>query len=252
MKKFLRNNKTDWKCILDRSPWWDGFYERLVKVVMDSLYKVVKNARLNYDELITVLIEIESLINSRPLTYLSGEGNTEAITPFHLIHGRNIEAAREINLIQRNVNTGDLTNRVKYIRLLLSHFSKRFYNEYIVALRERMMYGKTKRCSDELAIGDAVLIKDNTTTLRSKWKHGRVKSVVKGRDNIGRGAILTSSTHGKLIDIFRPLQKLIPLEVCDNSNVEQAHEKEQIVISERPRQSAARTGELVRRTANME
>ena len=145
-----------------------------------------------------------------------------------------------------------MTNWVKYIRLLLSHFSKRFYNEYTVALRERMMYGKTKRCSDELAIGDAVVIKDNTTILRSKWKNERVKSVIKGRDNIGSAGILASSTNGKLIDIFRPLQKLISLEVSDNSNVEKAHEKEQIVISERPRQSAARTGELVRRTANME
>ena len=114
------------------------------------------------------------------------------------------------------------------------------------------MYGKTKRSSDKLAIGDAVVIKDNTATLCSKWKHGRVKSTIKGRDNIGRGAVLTSSTNGKLIDIFRPSQKLIPLEVCDNSNEEYAHEKKQIVISERPRQNAARTGELVRRTANME
>ena len=59
-----------------------------------------------------------------------------------------------------------------------------------------------------------------------------VKSLIKGRDNIVRGAVLTSSTNGKLIDISRPLQKLIPLEVCDNSNVEPAHEKEQIELPE--------------------
>ena len=82
MKKFLRNNKTDWKFILDRSPWWDGFYERLVKVVKDSLHEVVKNARLNYDELIAVLIEIESMSNSRPLTYLSGEVTLKLLLHF--------------------------------------------------------------------------------------------------------------------------------------------------------------------------
>ena len=138
LKKFLRNNKIDWKFLLDRSPWWGGFYERLVKVVKDSLLKLVKNARLNYDELITVLIETEAMINSRPLTYLSEKDNTEAITSFHLLHGRYIGAAREMNLIQRDASTGDLTNRVKYIRLLLSRFWKRFYNEYAVALRERI------------------------------------------------------------------------------------------------------------------
>ena len=121
------------------------------------------------------------------------------------LYGRNIAAAREMNLIQHDVNTGDLTNRVKYIRLLLSHFWRRFYNEYTVAIRERMMYEKIKRSSDKLDIGDVVVIKDNTTTSRSKWKHGRVKSLIKGRDNIVRGAALTSSRNGKLIDISRPL-----------------------------------------------
>ena len=112
-------------------------------------------------------------------------------------------------------------------------------------------YDKTKCSSDKLAIGDVVVITDNTTTPRSKWKHGQVKSLIKGSDNIVRGAGLTSSTNGKLIYISRPLQKLILLEVCDNSNVEPAHEKEQIVISGWPGQNAARSGELVRRTAAM-
>ena len=79
MKKFVRLKRINWKFILDRSPWWGGFYERLVKVVKDALRKVVKNAKLNYDELMTILIEIESMINSRPLTYLSDD-NMEAIT----------------------------------------------------------------------------------------------------------------------------------------------------------------------------
>ena len=59
---------------------------------------------MDYDELITVLIETEAMINSWPLTYLSEEDNTEAITPFHLVHGRNIAAAREMNLTQSDVN----------------------------------------------------------------------------------------------------------------------------------------------------
>ena len=88
-----------------------------------------------------------------------------------------------MNLIQCNVNTGDLTNRVKYIRLLMSHFWKRIYNKYSVALRERMMYDKTKRRSEELPIGDVVVIKDNTTTPHSKWKHRRVTSLIKGLSN---------------------------------------------------------------------
>ena len=112
-------------------------------------------------------------------------------------------------------------------------------------------YDKTKRSSDKLAVGDVVVIKDNTTTARNKWKHRRVKSLIKGRDNIVRRAVLTSSTNGKLIDKSRLLQRLIPLEVCDNLNVEHARDKEQIVISGQSRRNAARTGQIVRRTAVM-
>ena len=44
----------------------------------------------------------------------------------------------------------------------------------------------------------------------------------------------------------------MPLEVCDNSDVEPADEKEQIAISEWPSRNAAKTSELVRRNAVME
>ena len=116
------------------------------------------------------------MINSRPLTYLSEEDNTEAITPFHLLHGRNIAAAREMNLIQRDVNTGDLTNRVKYIRLLLNHFWKRFYNKYTVALREQMMYDKIKCSSDKLVIGGVIVI--NASLHRKSHEKIRFKYMI--------------------------------------------------------------------------
>ena len=44
---------------------------------------MLRNAKLSYEELVTVLNGVECMINSRPLTYLSDE-NVEVITPFHL------------------------------------------------------------------------------------------------------------------------------------------------------------------------
>ena len=45
---------------------------------------------LNYDELTTLLIKIEQTLNTRPLTYLSDNNDHKAITPSHLLYGRNI------------------------------------------------------------------------------------------------------------------------------------------------------------------
>ncbi len=47
---------------------------------------------ISYFELCTILVKIECVVNSRPLTYLydDTEGVTYSLTPSHLIHGRNL------------------------------------------------------------------------------------------------------------------------------------------------------------------
>ena len=67
------------------------FYERLVGVIKNCLKKVVGKAKLNFEELNTVIIEIEKYVNSRPLMYLSEEHEDTVITPDHLIDGRDID-----------------------------------------------------------------------------------------------------------------------------------------------------------------
>ena len=52
---------------------------------------VVGKAKLNFEELNTVIIEIEKCVNSRPLTYLSEEHEDTVITPNNLIYGRDID-----------------------------------------------------------------------------------------------------------------------------------------------------------------
>ena len=44
---------------------------------------------LNYDQLNSVLVEVEAIVNSRPLTYVYDnlEGVSYAISPSHLLYG---------------------------------------------------------------------------------------------------------------------------------------------------------------------
>ena len=55
---------------VEAAPWWGGFFEHLVKSVKLSLKTCLRNARLNYDKLSTTLVEVEAVLNSRPLTYV--------------------------------------------------------------------------------------------------------------------------------------------------------------------------------------
>jgi hypothetical protein len=52
------------------APWWGGFWERMVRSVKDLLRRSNGRACLAYDELEASLIEIESVINARPLNYI--------------------------------------------------------------------------------------------------------------------------------------------------------------------------------------
>lgn len=71
---------------MEGAPWWGGFFERLVKSVKRCLKKVVRNARLTYEELLTVLIEVEGVLYSRPLSYVYDD-DLEPLTPSQLVIG---------------------------------------------------------------------------------------------------------------------------------------------------------------------
>ena len=63
------------------SAWVGATWERLIHTIESFLYKTLGRARLSYFELLTVISDVQSAINSRPLTYRSSEGDLEAITP---------------------------------------------------------------------------------------------------------------------------------------------------------------------------
>ena len=71
-------------------PVWGGFFEICVKLVKRCLKKVLGNAKLSYEELESVLIETESVLNSRALTYVYEELSEDPLTPSHLVIGRRL------------------------------------------------------------------------------------------------------------------------------------------------------------------
>lgn len=65
-----------------------GSWERLVGSVKNALKEVIINQRLQDESLLSILMEVESIINSHPLTYVSLEtDDTEALTPNHFLLG---------------------------------------------------------------------------------------------------------------------------------------------------------------------
>ena len=66
-----------------------GAMEALVKLTQRSLKAIVKDRLFTEDALATFLTEVESVLNSRPLTPVSDDlEDFEALTPNHFILGR--------------------------------------------------------------------------------------------------------------------------------------------------------------------
>ncbi|GBL87978.1 hypothetical protein AVEN_192126-1 [Araneus ventricosus] len=66
--RYCLDNGIHWKFIVERVPWWGEFYERLVKTVKEPLRKVLGKVLLTFEELSTILSEVQIIVNNRPLT----------------------------------------------------------------------------------------------------------------------------------------------------------------------------------------
>ena len=182
----MTNQDISWKCITPKRPWKGGTWERLVPLVKRRLHKVVGRSVLNSEELHTVLVEIESVINTKPLTYAfdDGEGVSYPITTSQLLLGRNVMLTPN-NLHLEEVSTQELlTKRAKHHPKLLADFDKRWKNEYLIGWRE---VANRNRLYENCGVrnGELVIIKDEQCG-KSFWKMGRVTKFSNSKDVIVR------------------------------------------------------------------
>ena len=218
VKKFMLLVGVTQKFILPASPWWGGFYERLVRSVKTCLKKTIGRALVTYEELQTVLCEVEAVINSRPLAYISEDDLDEALTLFSLMHGRNIgKQTQSIGFVFPS-DVDQCKRRLNHIRKVLKDFWMRFRCTYLNELRQMNIYRKSKSKNVRIiTVGDVALIRDDDPAPRAKWRMGRILRLVKGPDGQVRGAQLAVlSKLGERTTVFRPLQKLIPFEIEEN------------------------------------
>ncbi|XP_058811034.1 uncharacterized protein LOC131675923 [Topomyia yanbarensis] len=79
---------TDWKFIPPASPHMGGAWERLIRSVKQNLIKLSPNKVPTDEVLINTLIEIENIINFRPLTNVPVDNDqSPVLTPNHFLLG---------------------------------------------------------------------------------------------------------------------------------------------------------------------
>ena len=108
----------------------------MVRTIKNTLKIVVGLSSLDYEQLNTILVEIENVINSRPFTNMNDEHFDENLIPYPLIYSRNI-ARNKVLLIKMATDGKSLRINCKMIKIVFKHFGKRFANEYLSLLHER-------------------------------------------------------------------------------------------------------------------
>ena len=83
VQHYLSGLKVKWKFNLEKAPWWGGFFERMIQSMKRCLKKTIGKARLTLDELTTVVVQVEGILNSRLILYVSSEDLEEPLTPSH-------------------------------------------------------------------------------------------------------------------------------------------------------------------------
>ena len=125
VQDFIASRSVTWQFIVEKAPWWGGFWERLVRSVKIALKKVIGRCSLNYDELLTILTEIEGVINARPITYVydDKESVSYALTPSQLIYGRRLCSNPNSQHYEIFSTSASLTRRARYHRQILRQFT---------------------------------------------------------------------------------------------------------------------------------
>lgn len=197
----LSDQSIDWNFIPACSPLFGGLWEAGVKSVKSHLKKVMVNASLNYEELNTLLTQIESILNSRPLTPLNSDPNDlEPLTPAHFLIGRSYMALPDRDFMHINSNR---LRRFQHLQKLQQHFWARWSRDYLCQLQHRT---KWKVGGTNINLDTLVLLKEDNTP-PCHWKLGRVIQLYPGTG----GAIRVVKVKCAQGIFNRPVNKLYPL-----------------------------------------
>lgn len=189
-------NEIKWKFIPERAPWFGGFYERMFGLVKHCLKRTLDKHILNSSQLRTIMKEVEAVVNSRPLTTVSGDLEHILKPSDFLLVGEPIltEASDKDMLESATATKTSLVEGWKRGQTILDEFAKMFQNQYLTSLRERKNTHKQPRVVQNSVpkVGDTVQIKGDGN--RVHWKVGKIVSLIEGSDgHIKVAKVLTAT-----------------------------------------------------------
>ncbi|XP_046590191.1 uncharacterized protein LOC124293393 isoform X2 [Neodiprion lecontei] len=187
--EFTSTRKIEWHFNPPLSPHFGGIWEAAVKSCKHHLKRVMCDFLFTYEELTTLAIEIEGILNSRPLCPISTDPNDPiALTPAHFLVGRPLTMLPEndLSLVPDNrISSWQLITKTR------QEFWRRWQLEYLSELQKRQKWiNPTKN----IALDTVVLLIDKNQPCM-QWRLGRVVELHPGDDGVVR-VVTVKTTRG--------------------------------------------------------
>ncbi|XP_055714187.1 uncharacterized protein LOC129808438 [Phlebotomus papatasi] len=175
------------------APHQGGLWEAAVRSFKHHFVRVVGRAILTYEELNTVVIQIEAVLNSRPLVAVTDHpGDYKCLTPGDFLIGH---APIQLPIGPDDPEQIDTLRRWQLCTKLRNDFVRRWKVEYLHSLQQRHLWNQE---SPNIAIGDVVLLKSESAA-NVEWPMGLVESVLRGRDQKVRVVVDGVNLRGFLL-----------------------------------------------------
>ncbi|EZA59726.1 hypothetical protein X777_16375, partial [Ooceraea biroi] len=203
----IAKDNVAWHFLPPSAPHFGGIWKAGVKSVKHHLRRVVGNNTLTFEELTTLLYNIEACLNSHPIAPLSESfDDYECLTPGHFIIGSALTIHQEPSLLAINENRFSRWQRVRH---LTERFWKLWATDYVNTLQQRQKWRKEQ---PSIKPGQLVLVR-NALLPPCKWELGRVTQCHPGAD----GCVRVVSVKTANLELKRPIVKLCVLPVeCES------------------------------------
>lgn len=204
IKDKLRKTEVEWVFNPPAASNFGGVWERQIRTTRKVLSGLLTEhgQRLDDESLRTLMCEVEAVVNSRPLTFISSDpDDLEPLTPNHLLTNKpTVVLPPPGNFQREDVYMKRRWRRVQYLTNL---FWSRWKTEYLTTLQQRQKWQRPKR---NLVVGDVILIKEDNAP-RNSWSMGIVEETEQDKQGLVRAVEVRTKTSR----LRRPINKLVLL-----------------------------------------
>ena len=215
---FLQGETCDWIEWQKNTPCashMGGVWERQIRTVRSILTSLLKShdSVLNDESFNTLIKEVESIINSRPLAIENvGDPDSDLLTPNHLLTLKSKAVLPPPGVFQKEGVY--CRRRWRTVQHLTNEFWNQWRKQYLANFHTRQKWTTEKR---NLEIGDIVLLKEENVP-RNSWPVARITKTFPNDDGLVRSVeiVVSSKLQTKLKTLKRPISKLVM--ICEASN----------------------------------